>query len=234
VLILFDIDGTLVPGRPQAHQDALNRALAEVYGIEAGEGENPVGDAQPWGKTDRQIVRDVLRPRGLSDGHVDAGLEALERRACELHAANREPRLAGQPRETAAAALEALRGAGHRLALLTGNLEPIAWQKMELCRLDAYFERGQGAFGSDAEHRPELVPLARRRAGDDGRPHPREDTILVGDTPLDVAAAHADGVRCVAITGHRFGRAELTDSGADEVIDDLMELPAVLACYETR
>src|SRR2546422_448358 len=34
VLILFDIDGTLVPGRPHAHQDALIGALVEVYGVE--------------------------------------------------------------------------------------------------------------------------------------------------------------------------------------------------------
>jgi phosphoglycolate phosphatase len=229
VLILFDIDGTLVPGRPQAHQDALIGALGEVYGIAVRDGENPVADVEPWGKTDRQIVRDVLRARGLSDPEIDAGLPALERHACELHARNDEVRLAGEPRETAAAALEELRLGAHRLALLTGNLEPIAWQKMELCGLDGWFEPGQGAFDSDAEHRPELVPIARRRAGSDSRPHPRGDTLLVGDTPLDVAAAHADEVRCVAITGRRFDRAALLEGGADAVVDDLAELPGVVS-----
>ena len=48
VLILFDIDGTLVPGRPQAHQDALIGALVEVYEVELREGENPVADVEPW------------------------------------------------------------------------------------------------------------------------------------------------------------------------------------------
>src|SRR3954469_12912397 len=229
VLILFDIDGTLVPGRPEAHQDALIGALVEVYGMKLRDGENPIADAEPWGKTDRQIVRDVLRARGVSDPEIDAGLPALERRACELHGRNEEPRLAGEPRETAAAALGALRAAGHRLALLTGTLEPIAWQKMELCGLAGQFDAGQGAFGSDAEHRPELVPIARRRAGSGGRPHPRGDTLLVGDTPLDVAAAHADQVRCVAITGRRFDRAALLEGGADAVVDDLAELPGVVS-----
>jgi phosphoglycolate phosphatase-like HAD superfamily hydrolase len=96
---------------------------------------------------------------------------------------------------------------------------------MELCGLAGWFPHGQGAFGSDSERRPELVPIARRRAGEDGRPHPREDTLLVGDTPLDVAAAHADGVRCVAITGRRFDRAALLEADADAVIDDFGELP---------
>src|SRR5436305_6165503 len=199
LLILFDIDGTLVPGRPQAHQEALIGALVEVYGIEVGAGENPVAAVEPWGKTDRQIVRDILRPRGFSDAQVDSSLTRLEQRACDLHAAAREPSLSTVARDRAAEALGALRDRGHSLALLTGNLEPIAWQKMEACGLAGFFARGQGGFGSDAESRPDLVRMARERFGSDGRPHPVEDTLLVGDTPLDVAAAHADGVRCAAI-----------------------------------
>jgi len=229
VLILFDIDGTLVPGRPRTHQDALIEALVEVYGIELREGENPVGDVEPWGKTDLQIARDVLRGRGFTDVQIDAQLGRFERRASELHSADDAPQLAGDARDRIAAALEQLRGAGHDLALLTGNLEPIARHKMELSGLAEFFPPGQGAFGSDSERRPELVPLARRRAGENGRPYPRAETLLVGDTPLDIAAAHADQVRCVAVTGLRFGRAELDQAGADEVVDDLGELPGLVA-----
>ena len=213
-----------MPGRPHAHQQALIGALVEVYGIEVGEGENPVAAVEPWGKTDRQIVRDILRPRGLDDGRIDASLEPFERRACELHSTAREPKLTGEARDGAAAALEALRAAGHSLALLTGNLEPIARQKMQACGLAAFFPVGQGGFGSDAEERSELVAMARARAG-----AAADDTLLVGDTPLDVAAAHTDGVRCVAITGRRFGRAELERAGADRVIDDLAELPELVS-----
>jgi phosphoglycolate phosphatase len=216
-----------VPGRPQAHQEALIGALVEVYGIEVGDGENPVADVEPWGKTDRQIVRDILRPRGLSDSQIDSSLARFERRACELHAGAREPSISTTARERAAEALEELRDAGHSLALLTGNLEPIAWQKMEACGLAGFFARGQGGFGSDAESRPDLVRIARERFGRDGRPHPVEDTLLVGDTPLDVAAAHVDGVRCAAITGRRFGARELRESGADWVIDELGQLVAI-------
>jgi phosphoglycolate phosphatase-like HAD superfamily hydrolase len=229
VLILFDIDGTLVRGRPVEHQDALVRALVEVYGIALRDGENPVRDVEPWGKTDRQILRDVLRPRGFEDEQVDALLEPFERRACELHSAAEEPLLSGEPRDRTAAALAALRDEGHQMALLTGNLEPIARQKMELCALAEFFPPGQGAFGSDAERRAELVPIARARAGQDGRPYPRAETLLVGDTPFDIAAAHADEVRCVAVTGRRFGRAELEKAGAEAVIEELADLPDLVA-----
>jgi phosphoglycolate phosphatase-like HAD superfamily hydrolase len=129
--------------------------------------------------------------------------------------------------------LRRLRGQGHITALLTGNLEPIARRKMALAGLADFFPPGQGAFGSDAEHRPELVPMARRRAGEDGRPYPRAETLLVGDTPFDVAAAHADEVRCVAVTGRRFGRAELDEAGADWVVEELAELPDLVAGMTT-
>src|SRR5436305_13077220 len=51
MLILFDIDGTLVPGRPEAHQDALVRGLVEICGVAVDDGENPIQYAAPGGTT---------------------------------------------------------------------------------------------------------------------------------------------------------------------------------------
>src|SRR3954468_2725244 len=65
VLLLFDIDGTLVRGRPLTHQLALERAASEVFGLRVEDGASPVADVEPWGKTDRQILRDVLVRAGL-------------------------------------------------------------------------------------------------------------------------------------------------------------------------
>ena len=129
--------------------------------------------------------------------------------------------------------LRELAESGHTLALLTGNLEPIARRKMELAGLGAFFAERQGAFGSDAEARPELVPIARRRAGAGAEPHPADDTVVIGDTPRDVEAAHADGVRAIGITGHRYDRGALEDAGADAVIDELDEVAAVLAGWSS-
>ena len=125
--------------------------------------------------------------------------------------------------------LRSLEDAGHRLALLTGNLEPIARHKMELAGLARFFPPGQGGFGSDAEVRAELVTIARQRAGANGRPHTADDTMVIGDTPLDVAAAHADGVRAIAIGGFRYTREDLLAAGADAAVDDLDEVEAALA-----
>jgi phosphoglycolate phosphatase-like HAD superfamily hydrolase len=229
VLLLFDIDGTLIRAAPKAHQEAMIAAVEQVYGVTFGPDEDPVRAVVPNGKTDRQIVREMLEPRGVAAQAIDAGFPEFERIACESHSASRDEVLVGDDRDRTAAVLRDLRDAGHTLALLTGNLEPIARHKMALAGLDRFFPSGQGGFGSDAEVRAELVTIARRRAGANGRPHPREDTVVIGDTPLDVAAAHADGVRAIAFAGFRYTREDLLDAGADVAIDDLAEVPDALA-----
>jgi phosphoglycolate phosphatase-like HAD superfamily hydrolase len=60
-----------------------------------------------------------------------------------------------------------------------------------------------------------------------GAPYPRRKTIVIGDTPRDIACAHADELRCIAITTGPYGAAELSD--ADTVVADAGELRARLS-----
>ncbi len=113
-----------------------------------------------------------------------------------------------------------------RLALLTGNYEAVARLKLARAGIGRYFPSRQGAFGSDAEDRTSLPAIARRRAGETGRPYPREQTIVIGDTPRDIACAQADMVRCVAVTTGPYRREEL--GAADAVVSDAAGLKAVL------
>jgi phosphoglycolate phosphatase len=92
-------------------------------------------------------------------------------------------------------ALERLAAAGHRLALLTGNPEPMARARMERLGLARFFEPGQGAFGCDAESRIELIGLARARAGG----WPVNATVEIGDTARDASSAREAGVRSILV-----------------------------------
>jgi phosphoglycolate phosphatase-like HAD superfamily hydrolase len=107
-----------------------------------------------------------------------------------------------------------------RLALLTGNLEPGARIKLAYFDLWRYFP--WGAFGEHAVDRTHLVPVALQRAHDAGIvPANPRDVLVVGDTPQDIACAHAAGAMGVGVATGPFTAAELRASGADEVFEDL-------------
>ena len=100
-----------------------------------------------------------------------------------------------------------------RFSLVTGNFERIARLKLARAGIGDWFPEGQGAFGSDAEDRELLPPIARARAGD----WPRERTVVIGDTPRDIACARADGLRVIAVATGPFAVEALAD--ADAVAD---------------
>ncbi|MFL5842841.1 MAG: HAD family hydrolase [Thermoleophilaceae bacterium] len=221
LLLLFDVDGTLLRyGGAREHAAALVQALREVY--EAELPNDAVQQVGPWGKTDRQIAREVLRAAGVDDPAIDAGRDRWVERCWEIYRQADLARLAGGAMPGADLALQWAADAGHESALLTGNIEPVAHRKVAAAGLGGWFRRGQGAFGSDAEDRRELVPVARRRAGG----WPSERTVVIGDAPGDVACALADGAVAVGLLGH-FGAEEL--AGAHALIGKLADLGEALA-----
>lgn len=219
VLVLFDIDGTLLLGTPRAHTEALVRAAAEVYGVPARA--EHVTAIRPAGRTDQEIARLVLRDLGRSDDEITQGLPRWMERVAALFPgldAGTDPQAVAPGAD---AALSRLAAEGATLALLTGNIESLAHAKMARAGLGAHFARGQGAFGSDHESRDALVPIAAARAGG-----PAAVTV-VGDTPRDVDCARAGGARCVAVTTGAHGPEAL--AGADAVARDLHEVSGILA-----
>jgi phosphoglycolate phosphatase-like HAD superfamily hydrolase len=221
LLLLFDIDGTLLQsGGAREHAAALVQALREVYATALPD--DAVQRVGPWGKTDRQIAREVLRDAGVADDEIDARREAWVERCWAIYRDADLARLAAGAMPGAEEALARASERGHITALLTGNIEPIAHHKLAAAGLGRWFVRGQGAFGSDAEDRRELVAIARERAG--GWPAGR--TVVIGDAPGDVACALAGGAHAVGLLGH-FGPEDL--AGAHALIGELGGLEAALA-----
>jgi phosphoglycolate phosphatase len=217
LLLLWDIDGTLLQyGGAREHAAALIQALNEIYMLDLPP--DAVQQVRPMGKTDRRIAREVLAAAGVN---ATPGEEWIER-VWELYQEADLIRLRQGAMDGADDALRWAAGAGHLNALLTGNIEPVAHHKLAAAGLDHWFQRGQGAFGSDAEDRRELVPVARERAGG----WPAERTVMIGDAPGDVECALAGGAIAVALVGH-FGRDEL--AGAHLFIEQLPALGEGLA-----
>ena len=216
LLLLWDIDGTLLRyGGAREHAAALIQALRETYDVDLPD--DAVAQVRPMGKTDLRIAREVLAAAGID---AVPGPDWVAR-VWELYQQADLGRLRQAAQDGAGEALDWAVDAGHVNALLTGNIEPVAHHKLAAAGLGDWFTRGQGAFGSDAEDRRELVPIARERAGG----WAAERTVVIGDAPGDVECALAGGVRSVALLGH-FDREQL--AGAHLYIERLAQLSGLL------
>jgi phosphoglycolate phosphatase-like HAD superfamily hydrolase len=223
VLCLFDIDGTLLIKASDDHRDAIHAALRRVYRITDPESAR----VEAAGRTDPSIARQIALQLGVSAERFDERLVDFKRAAADEYARRCRPDLSVH---VADGVVDLLGSLAERddivLSLVTGNLQPIARIKLERAGIGRFFTRGQGGFGSDHEDRTELPAIARARAGATGAPYPRERTVVIGDTPLDIACAQADGVRCIAVTTGPY-RAEELDR-ADAVVASAREVAALL------
>lgn len=226
VLLLFDIDGTLVSGATDAHRDAMYEALSEVHGIDPTW--TALRSVSPAGRTDPEIARAILLGAGVSAERIDDRSDDVRDCCCRAYAQLCPSDLSGFVLPGVGDLLSWLSGRDNvTLGLLTGNYEAVARLKLARAGIGGYFAGGHGAFGSDAEDRASLPSIARRRAGTVGRPHPRNETIVIGDTPRDIACARADGVRCVAVASGPYPADALSD--ADAVVGSAPELKDKLA-----
>lgn len=222
-LVLFDIDGTLLLS-DGAGRSAITRALQEVFGA--------TGPADYFfdGKTDPQIVRELMRLAGLTDERIDANMAQLLSRYVEclreeLRAPGRRPyTLPGVP-----ALLDALEESTDVIiGLLTGNLHPGAEAKLSAVGLDPARFR-VGAYGSDHESRPELLAVAQARAkrllGVDVS---GAQIVVIGDTPADLTCGRALGASAIGVATGRYSVAALAYHEPLAVFADLTDTDAVV------
>jgi phosphoglycolate phosphatase-like HAD superfamily hydrolase len=226
-LLLFDIDGTLLRRASREHAQALHEAMHAVYGVETHDVK-----VEAAGRTDIEIARATLLSAGVSARRIEERFGALRAAAAEAYAQLVPADLSATITPGMSALLERLAGREDvLLSLVTGNLEPIARLKLKAAGLEHFFPAGQGGFGSDSEDRTDLPPIARQRAGRRDAPHPRERTVVIGDTPRDIICARADDLRVIAIATGPYAAAEL--GAADAVVDDAeglgVELDRLLA-----
>jgi phosphoglycolate phosphatase len=204
------------------HALALREAAASVHGLPSLDGEV----VEAAGRTDLAIGRDLLLAAGVTAQRIDAELEAVARGTVEAFERLCPPDLSNKLAPGVFGLLPKLASRPHqyRLSLVTGNLEAVARLKLDRAGIGGYFPPAQGAFGSDSENRDELPGIARSRAALPA--WPRERTVVIGDTPRDIACARADGVRVVAVGTGPFGVEALAD--ADAVVSDARALLPVL------
>jgi phosphoglycolate phosphatase len=213
IAILFDIDGTLI-STGGAGAASWRSAFDELYGIPA-----DIGKFSDAGMTDPEVGR---RTFVAVIGHEPTRKEfsrLLERRLQYLYETVAESKtylvLPGVDK-----LLPQLIEQGYLLGLVTGNIEAAAHIKLHRARLNRFFSFG--GYGSDSDDRTELTRRALERASlVYGVAIEPAQSVAIGDTPLDVTAAHRAGIECIGVASGHFSVEQLRQAGADYAIGSL-------------
>jgi len=209
--ILFDIDGTLLYARGVG-RTAFGNAFLAAYGVPYPN----IAGLTFVGATDSAVVRGMAADCGIPSTPAREE-HFFFRLACELDAAlaqNKPHLYPGIPALT-----DRLIQRGHSLGLVTGNVRATAWSKLRHAGLDHAF--AFGAYGDDHPIRNEIARIAASRTPADAAAR-----MLIGDTPLDVKAAQANGLVAVAVATGWISAEELAAAGADLVLTDFADTDA--------
>jgi phosphoglycolate phosphatase-like HAD superfamily hydrolase len=219
-LILWDVDHTLIENSGVS-KDIYSAAFRLLNSVEA------FIPAVTNGKTDRLIMRDMFK----SNDVATPAWPLIEAALAAAGIGNQENlKRRGYILPGAIPILESLEAAPDVVqTVVTGNIRQNAMLKLSTFGLDPFFNFATGGYGADSEARDELVRLARIRSEEFyDSCFSAANTIVIGDTPRDVLAAHLGGARIVAVATGRDSEADLRAAGADVVVPDLGNSEATL------
>lgn len=205
---LFDIDGTLLNSRDAVHYHAFHRAVEHFFGLTLRLDGIPV-----HGNTDVGILRAYLEAAHLPESEWRARVPEVTDFMCAEVERNRAD-LRPEVCPAIVNILNQLRSYGKLLGVASGNLEPIGWAKLEKCGLRDYFSFG--AFSGEREKRDEIIAHGISQAkilrG------PDTSVYVVGDTPADIASAHANHTKVIATATGIYGFEELLQHNPDACV----------------
>lgn len=226
-LILWDIDHTLIETRGIGGRLA-RAAFEQVTGV------RPEQMAVATGKTEPVILAETLRAHGIepTEQHQRQYAHALPdqyRRHVE------QLRHIGRALPGAAEALTALHTIpGTIQTVLTGNYRAVAAVKLDAFHLADALDLDVGAYADDGSERADLVSIAQHRASNAyGHTFTSANTIIIGDTTHDVAAAYQGGAAIIAVATGNHTADDLHAAGAETVLDDLTDTRTLLDATAT-
>ena len=120
-------------------------------------------------------------------------------------------------------ALASLQDANTKLAIVTSKNRRSMWRGLRLCGLDRYFDAFVTVDDVDT-HKPDPAPVIealQRLAAQTG------DAVFIGDSPHDIAAGRAAGVRTAAALWGPFPREELARQEPDHWLSQPSEITAI-------
>jgi phosphoglycolate phosphatase-like HAD superfamily hydrolase len=213
---LFDIDGTLLRSRDRIHVNSFVHGVQRVTGFEVS-----LKGIALQGNTDTGILREACTQAGIPAEILESQTEAILTAMCDAVTAQRHSmdliRMPGVEE-----ALRHLAARGKLLGVATGNLEVIGWLKIEHAGLREWFRFG--GFSDKFPIRSELIAHAAAKARELAGSHAR--VCVVGDTPRDIEAAHANSLPVIAVSTGRSTIEELLAHQPEACATSLADLLA--------
>jgi phosphoglycolate phosphatase-like HAD superfamily hydrolase len=211
---LFDIDGTLLRSRDRVHVDSFTTTLQKMMGPQV-----TLEGVSLAGNTDTSILREACELAGISAEVLEPQLAAIVEAICH-NVQGRKHEMQPMLMPGVEDALQHLADRDAILGLATGNLEMIGWIKMERAGLREWFRFG--GFSDRFPVRAELIGDAARKARD--LAGPRASVCVIGDTPRDIEAAHANGLPVISVATGHFSFDELMEHKPEVCTTTLADL----------
>jgi pyrophosphatase PpaX len=207
---LFDFDGTLVDTTEMIYQ-SMRHATTSVLGRDD--------------FTREQLLANVGQPLPRQMQLMDAEKAELLLNAYRAHhEENHDALIAEFP--GIAEALQRLRAAGVKVAVVTSKRRSSVEMALKaLPSLDLVVDRFV-TLEDTTEHKPHPEPLLKglELVGN----VPKDQAVYVGDSPFDVQAAKAAGLRSVAVSWGAFSEDTLRQADPDYLVPDIDAVVDVL------
>ena len=213
---LFDIDGTILRDLGRIHMDSVTSSVRRVTGFELS-----LAGVVIHGSTDTAILAEAFRQAGIPDKVFRSQVQAILDAMCE-NVAQRRHQINPLRMPGIEETLRHLAQQGALLGVATGNLETIGWIKIEEAGLREWFRFG--GFSDRFPDRVELVAHAALKARELAGPQTR--ACVVGDTPRDIQAAHANSLPVIAVATGHFSSDELAGYQPEVCASSLADLLA--------
>jgi len=219
-LLLFDIDRTLLKNA-KGHRDAFTHAFKEVYNVNT-----TIDIITPHGMTDQQIIIEVLKKNKLDEKEIKSKINICMQSMIQFYNEIKNKCEPPIVLEGVKNLLNEFNKQNYLMGLVTGNLEPIAREKLERVGLNNFFKLG--GFGNDNISRTELVKLAIKRAQEKHNFIYKDNVFLFGDAIQDMNAGHEAGVKTIGTLTGIFSKEQLKDAGANFIVDNLSNTEHIL------
>lgn len=207
-LVIFDLDGTLVNSIEDL-ADSVNLALSQN-----GYAQHPVDSYRKFvGNGTVKLIE-----RALPQGTDKAEQERIHAVFSEIYRSNCLNKT--KPYEGILSLLSFLKQKGIKCAVASNKPDAFSKQIVHTLFGESVFDFVCGkASGCRSKPAPDIVYNIMRELG-----FSAHETIMIGDSDVDVITAHNAGIRCIGCEWGFRGREELTEAGAEYIVSTPQEI----------